>query len=106
MDIPKLLHFACVQMALFIIHENPDKRFVSTDVLKNNMQLRDKYFPEGHFSRILTDVVCNFCVLDTIKWEIERLIWIAYHKNHKSQTCLLGQMSKDIVSHILMFLRA
>ena len=41
-----------------------------------------------------------------ITWQFERLIWIAYKKNIDNDKCLLAQMAKDVITHILSFLKA
>ena len=34
-------------------------------------------------------------------WDVERLFWIAYHKNYHNENCLLTLLNKDIVIYIL-----
>eukprot|EP01084_Bolivina_argentea_P303254 523525_1 len=38
-----------------------------------------------------------------IGWSIERLLWIAYHKNQSNYSCLLAQIPKDIIMKILSY---
>ena len=46
--------------------------------------------------------VGGLCLLS---WQIERLVWIGYVKNGKRESkCLLGQLAKDVIRHILSFL--
>ena len=39
-------------------------------------------------------------------WPVERQIWIAHLKNIDNQDkCLLAQLPKDVIKHILLFLK-
>ena len=47
----------------------------------------------------------NYCLLDLLdKWNIERLIWIAFYKNDKNNQCIIDKLPKDVVLFILTFL--
>ena len=39
-----------------------------------------------------------------LKWEIERILWIAFEKNENNEQCFLADMPKDIINHIKQFL--
>ena len=38
------------------------------------------------------------------KWNIERIIWIAFYKNDENDKCLIDTLPKDIVEYVLSFL--
>ena len=44
-----------------------------------------------------------------LKWKIERIIWIGFYNSNdnknKNEKCLIGLLPKDIVFHLLEFLR-
>ena len=40
-----------------------------------------------------------------ITWDFERLIWIGFEKNQNNDECLLSQLPKEIIVHILTFLK-
>ena len=40
------------------------------------------------------------------QWKSERVLWIAYKKNDNNPDCLLAQMPKDIISHIISFVQS
>lgn len=42
--------------------------------------------------------------LNNEKWVLIRLLWIAHKKNEKNVKCLLAQMPKDIIVHIISLL--
>ena len=44
----------------------------------------------------------SYALLD---WETERIIWIGFEKNGNNNKCQLATVSKDVIKHILKFLR-
>ena len=38
---------------------------------------------------------------DSIEWNIERIIWIAFHKNVNNKHCLFAKLPKDLVRKII-----
>ena len=83
------------------------------------LQLK-KWYPNGHDGKIKGKRYFNcgkgkgyFTTIDflvsnkgpTVLWSIERLLWIAFHKNTNNLKCLIQNLPKDIVFHILSFLR-
>ena len=40
-----------------------------------------------------------------ISWKKERIVWIGYKKNENVDDCLLSELPKDIVFHILSWIR-
>ena len=48
----------------------------------------------------------NYFVFDILlnKWNIERIIWIAFYKNDKNDKCFIDTLPKDVVLYILTFL--
>ena len=39
-----------------------------------------------------------------ISWQLQRLIWIAFHENEQNDKCFVALLSKDVVKYILSFL--
>ena len=102
MDIINLMRLAAAKFALLIIKENPKKTFSTTDDVLIDEELKKKYFPK--FSKYLIEFVASYCIMDSIRWESERIIWIGFHKNAQNSKCLIAQLPKDVVTHILDFL--
>ena len=42
-------------------------------------------------------------LVDMFDWKLERLLWIAYLKNQDNTRCLLAQVAKVVVQHIIDF---
>ena len=54
------------------------------------------------------DKKCNFNIIHVpyyIPWNLERHIWIAFWKNENNDNCYIQNLPKDVVTHILLFLR-
>ena len=39
---------------------------------------------------------------NNLKWDIERLIWIAFYKNEKNEKCFIDKLPKDIIKHYII----
>ena len=66
-----------------------------------------KWYPAVSFSYAKYHVVCTHYINHDITWQCERQIWIAFHKNCDSEkNCWLPLLSKDLIFHILSFLRS
>ena len=65
-------------------------------------------YSENIGAMINIDSKCNLNVIHVpyfISWDLERHIWIAYLKNENNNTCYIQNLPKDVVRHILLFLR-
>ena len=49
---------------------------------------------------------CCFKIYHVTGWNAIRLIWIGFFKNEKNNKCLIDKLPKDIVLHVVSFLRA
>ena len=63
-----------------------------------------KYNSNTYNDQILFNDNCNVEISWGIDWKQERLIWIGFHKE-KDSSCFIGDLPKDIVWKILLFLR-
>ena len=56
---------------------------------------------------LLNDFGKYIDINDYLFWKQERIIWIGFEKNSKNNKCIFGrkEFSKDVVNHILSFLR-
>ena len=57
---------------------------------------------------LYVDSKCNFNIIHVpyyIPWNLERHIWIAFLKNQDNNKCFIQTLPKDVVYHILLFLR-
>ena len=62
-------------------------------------------FPCGINWKIdLSMILDSMGIIQTLKWEHERIIWIAFHKNVNNDQCLLSHMPKDIIETIILLL--
>ena len=61
-------------------------------------------FNHSVFSSTYTPNVLFKLQFSTILWDQERTIWIGFLKNENNSKCLIQQLPKDILNHILSFL--
>lgn len=41
-----------------------------------------------------------------LEWKIERLVWLAFEKNDNNDNCGLSTVPKDVLKHILSYLKS
>ena len=58
-----------------------------------------------HWQVEFCDIIEDFPWYCKINWENERIIWIAYFKNNDNKKCFLNQMSKDVITYVISFLK-
>ena len=62
----------------------------------------------GDAGRIIIVQQQNYCLLNVyahfVEPTVERIIWIAFHKNGNNDKCLLKTLPKDLILYILCML--
>ena len=88
--------FSCGYLPSTIIHKDHLHVIYQNDHCLVNLKLLLKEFNMGYKD------IDSF-----LFWKQERIIWIGHEKNENNDDCIFGrnEFSKDIVFHVLSFLR-
>ena len=78
-----------------VIDYNNQTIHILGGINKNGVQLNN------HWVYNIVDIIKQW----SIPWNNERIIWIGFVKNENNDKCYLAQMPKDIIRHILKFLK-